>query len=540
MKHNILVIFILFSSIALNAQHKDDDFTTIEINKIVRDYPDKFDLSSPINSYVYFKYLLSQGKQGLYRSANSFKIQSYFLKENVSDEIIKEEKRESILGIKINEIIIYKDSVAGVLTDPPAKSGIPLPMQVIAILRFEDGKWLNAGEDLGDDINDARSKFRKNAQMQLEIIHQISKLKSVSKDTASFVDYLRKNGKEPEQYILQSLIEHKIVIYGEIHRRKASWDLMKSVINNSKFSKEVGTIFMELSSDKQPDLDTFFNKKILEKEMILDIFRDVQLNGWYDRGMYEFLLELWTINKKLPFEKKIRAIAVDEPRPFRNFKTIEEMEDHFNHILERNDQMAQIVLETIKNSTDKRNNLFIVGLAHAYKSVITDMAVGSREGKMKPTVASQLTAALSKDQVFSIFQHMPIISNNGQIYGKLRNGIFDYAFSTYGNKSVAFNLKNCPFGNEPFDALNEISYNKMAGNYQDNYDAYIFFGPLENESGEYLFDDLITEDYFKELDRRAKMNNTSLEKWFDVDNASVETIKKKMQFNPNEKRWTDL
>jgi len=168
------------------------------------------------------------------------------------------------------------------------------------------------------------------------------------------------------------------------------------------------------------------------------------------------------------------------------------------------------------------------------------MAVGSREGKMKPTVASQLTAALSKDQVFSIFQHMPIISNNGQIYGKLRNGIFDYAFSTYGNKSVAFNLKNCPFGNEPFDALNEISYNKMAGNYQDNYDAYIFFGPLENESGEYLFDDLITEDYFKELDRRAKMNNTSLEKWFDVDNASVETIKKKMQFNPNEKRWTDL
>ena len=540
MKYNLLGILLLFSSVALNAQQRDYDFKTIEINKIVRECPDKFDLSSPLNSYGYFKYLLSQGKQGLYRSVNSYKIQSYFLKENAPDAIIKEEKKESILNIKINEIVIYKDSVAGVFTDPPAKSGIPLPMQIIAILRLEDGKWLNAGEDLGNDINDARSKFKKNAPMHLETIHQISKLKTESKDTASFVDYLKKDGKEPEQYILRALAEHKIVIYGEMHRRKESWDFMKTVINNAKFSTEVGTVFMELSSDKQPELDTFFNKEILNQAIILDIFRDVQLNGWYDKGMYEFLLELWAINKKLPSEKRIRVIAVDEPRPFRNFKTIEEMENHFNRILERNDQMAQIVLQTINNTKDKRNNLFIVGLAHAYKSVITNIAIGSKEGKMKPTAASQLTATLSKDQVFSIFQHIPIISNNGHIYGKLRNGIFDYAFSTTGNKPVAFDLNNSPFGKEPFDALNEISYNKTTGKYEDNYDAYIFLGPLEIESGEYLFNDIITENYLKELDRRAKMTNTTLEKWFDVDKATIENIKKTKVFDPIKKRWTDI
>lgn len=168
------------------------------------------------------------------------------------------------------------------------------------------------------------------------------------------------------------------------------------------------------------------------------------------------------------------------------------------------------------------------------------MAIGSKDGKMKSTAASQLTAALSQDQVFTIFQHIPIIGNNGHVYGKLRNGIFDYAFSTSGNKPIAFDLKNSPFGKEPFDALPEVSYNKMIGNYENNYDAYIFLGPLDTESDEYLFSDIITDDYLKELDRRAKMTNTSLEKWFDVDNATIENIKKRLQFDPDKKRWKDL
>lgn len=540
MNYTLLGILLLFFSLFINAGQSDEDYKQIEINKTVNAFPDKFDLSSPLKSYVCFKYLQVHGKQGLYRSVNSYKIRSYFPKENTPDAIVQDGKKESILNSKINVIIIYKDSVAGIITDPPVKSVFQLPMQIITYLRYEDSKWLNAGEDLGNDINDAHLKFKKNAPFHLENIYQISRLIKVSGDTASFKNYLKKNGKDPKQFILQSLAEHKIVIYGELHRRKKSWDLMKSVVNDSKFSAEVGTVFMELSSDKQGKLDTFFNNKILDKEIILDIFRDVQLNGWYDRGMFEFLLELWEINKKLPVENQIHVVAVDEPRPFRAFKTNEEMENFYKNTPERNDQMAQIILQTIKNQKDKRNNLFIVGLAHAYKSKITDMAIGSKEGKMKPTAAAQLTAALSKDQVFSIFQHIPVINNNGHVFGKLRNGIFDYAFSTIENKPVAFSLKDSPFGKEPFDALNEISYNKMTGDYENNFDGYIFLEQLETEPDEYLFNDIITEDYFKELDRRAKMTKTSLEKWFGIDNATIENIKKTLQFNPDKKRWTDL
>ena len=532
------ILLIILSTITY-AQNDEKDFVIMNINKQVNEYLDHFDLSSPINSFITFKYLQSEGKQGLYRSVNSYKYRDFFPKENTPDAIVQEETKEKLLNTKINEIVIYKDSVAGIITDPPAKSTFTLPMQIITYLTLEEGKWLNAGENLGNDIDDALLKFKEDAPKQLEKIHQIIKLKNVSKDTASFVNYLKENSKEPKQFMLQSLAEHKIVVYGELHRREASWELMKIVIDDPNFSAEVGTVFMELSSDKQAELDSFFNKEVLDKEIILNIFRDVQINGWYDKGMYEFLLELWTVNKNLPIEKRIKVIAVDEPRPFRTFKTGKEMENYFKYTPERNDQMAEIILQTIKSSKDKRNNLFIVGLGHAFKSIITDMAIGSKEGKMKSTAASQITAALPEGQVFTIFQHIPIIDNHGHVYGKLRNGIFDYALSATGNKPVAFNLKNSPFGKEPFDALFEVSYNKMIGNYEDNYDAYIFLGPLETEQSEYLFYDILTDDYVKELERRATMTNTTVEKWFGVSEATKEAIIEKLKSDSkNNTRWT--
>ncbi len=124
--------------------------------------------------------------------------------------------------------------------------------------------------------------------------------------------------------------------------------------------------------------------------------------------------------------------------------------------------------------------------------------------------------------------------------GEVRNGIFDKAFSSVGNKPIAFDLKNSPFGNEPFDALYEVSYSENIGTYSDNYDGYIFLEPLLTESDEYLFNDIIDEKYLKELKRRAQMLNTTVEKWFDVEKATVESLKEKIQYQPNENRWKTL
>jgi hypothetical protein len=161
------------------------------------------------------------------------------------------------------------------------------------------------------------------------------------------------------------------------------------------------------------------------------------------------------------------------------------------------------------------------------------------KSESKPAAAEQLTKKFSPGEVFSIFQHCPRIANDGTISGLIRNGLFDSIFARFGNKPVAFKLKGNPFGKEPFDALNEITYNNETGSFENNYDAYLFLGPLASEQGEYLLYDIFTDDYVKELNRRAVMTNSSVEKWFGVSEPTKEAIIEKLKSDTeNKKRWT--
>jgi hypothetical protein len=531
----IFIVLLIILSTVTSAQNAEKDFILNDINKKVNEYPNRFDLSSPLNSFITYKYLQSEGKQSFYQAVNSYRIKGFFPKSNSPNIEVNKKKIENLLNTKIKEVIVYKDSIAGVITE---YSGA---MCIITYLSYEDNNWLNAGEDLGNDLNDSREIFKRKCNNFLDVIHKIKKLKQAPIDISSFTTYLKKNGEAPIDFILNALANHKIVIYGEIHRRKTSWDLMKSVIISPKFIEKVGTVFMELSSDKQDELDQFYTNEKLDTEIVLNIFRDVQINGWFDKGMYEFLIEIWKLNKTLPKGERLSVVCVDEPRPFKTFNNYEEMKTHFSRILDRNEQMANIISETILTRKDKRNSLFIVGNGHAYKSPVPGFGIGRPKSESKPTAASQLSKIFSHEEVFSIFQHSPIISNNGTIHGLIRNGLFDSVFAKFGKTPLAFKLKDSPFGIEPFDGLYEITYEKETGDYKNNYDAYIFLEPVESEQGEYLLYDILTDEYVKELNRRAIMTNTSVEKWFGVSEATKEAIIEKLKSDSiNKKRWIIL
>ncbi len=530
----VLVLFVYL--ITINVQGQTTELRIIKIDKNLSDYKNQYDLSTPLKSFITFKYLQSEGKKSKYRSVNSFRIRGAFPQENTADIEVADEKKRSILNKKIKEVLYYKDSVAAVLSPYVAE-----PMYIIYYYSLEDGKWLGAGEGLGNDLNDARTRFKKNAPVFSDYNKRIEILKSVPKNLDLFVNYLKSSSKQPKVFLLDALKKYKIVVYGELHRRKSSWDLLKSVIKEDNFSKSVGTVFMELSSDKQQKIDGFFSSRKLDTEIILDIFRDVQISGWYDKGMYEFLIDLWKLNKKLPKKQRIDIILVDEPRPFNSFKTKKELEEHFDSVLDRNEQMARIVSTTIKSKKSKRNNLFIVGAAHAYKSSVPGIASGKPRIKAKSTAVAQLVKIFSDKEVFSIFSHGPIISNNGTIHGKVRQGVFDRAFAEYGNKPLMFNLKDSPFGKEPFDGIYEISYDEKVGSYQDNYDAYLYLESLESEDEEYFLYEILTDDYVKELKRRAKMSGSSIKRWFGVDEETKEAIIKHYKEKyEGKKRWRNF
>ncbi len=351
-------------------------------------------------------------------------------------------------------------------------------------------------------------------------------------------DYLKKEGRNPKKYLLQALAEHQLVIYGEIHRRQWSWDFCRSMINDKAFPDLVGTVFMEISAHSQRNLDLFLSEDTMDPELILDALRDIQIYGWHDRGMFEFILEVWKLNKALPLEKRIKLVAADYPRPFRQFKTFEELDRYFRAASNRNAFMADRVETSLRSNRDGRHGLFIVGCGHAYKSAVPGAASSYASRDEVTTAGALLSARLPKENIFIIFSHTLAISNDGKIRKRIRNGVFDAAFRLNGDTPVAFDLNHGPFGQEPIDALPEMSYDPKSGMFADNYDGYIFLGPLDQEPSDYILYELYSDDFVKELTRRAKMDKATLKEWFGVEKADKESIIAQLKKeHEGKKRW---
>jgi hypothetical protein len=266
-------------------------------------------------------------------------------------------------------------------------------------------------------------------------------------------------------------------------------------------------------------LDDFYAKDTLDKEIILNVLREVATEGWHDRGMYEFLLDLWKLNHSLPLERRIKVIAADIPRPYSTFKTADEQHKFFNTVENRNHCMARIIGNYMNSKNDNRNCLFIVGAGHVFKT--------------GETAGSLLSGKFKDGKVFTIFTHCPIIDNMGAVSGRIRHGAFDYAFYKTGNIPVAFLLKDSPFGKELFDGLS----NDGTGLYQDNYDGYIFLGPLETEPSDYNLYDIYSDDFVKELIRRTSLDNLTVQKVWGVNEATKEAIISALKEDEIKSRW---
>ena len=336
---------------------------------------------------------------------------------------------------------------------------------------------------------------------------------NIPTDTIAFVNYLKKNGKAPKQFLLEALAEHKLVIFGERHRRELSWQLLKDLVNDSAFRKTTGTVFMELQSYKQSEIDKFFNNTMyMDSSILIGIYQDMQLDGWFDKGGFEFLINLWKLNKQLPEKEKIKVVFADFQLPIRKIKTKEELQVFRNDTTKRDTHMADVIEQTIKTSSDLRNNLFIVGYGHAYKSPSIREYGESPEGVF--SAASQLVTRFSDKDIFCTRVH------TSGIAGYTRGGMFDYAFAENESCPIAFKLKGSPFGKE---IIEEFAWEKDDfGNFENNYDGYIYLGgePVDKQL-EYRLFDICTEDFVKEIIRRAYLFGVEDGMWFGIPNKSL-------------------
>lgn len=503
-------VFLCLIAIAIfsnsNSQNLND-FRVTPVNKKVSEFEDVFDLSSVLTSIVTFKFTEASGRNNLYSKLCVEKNIIYWPSADSPDSKMTKSETNEILNHVIIETIEYKDSIACAIVQTGENKFS------IRWYEHDNQKWLAAGEDIFNSQDECRKSFLNYTESNLNSIRREIEISKPITDTLSFINYLQNSGQEPTKFMLDALKTNKLVIYGEIHRRKISWEFLCSMINKELFPEYTGLIFMEMASNKQSEINQFLENDTINKELLLDVFRDYMIMGWADKGMFDFVISVWSVNKRLPANKKIRIIAVDTPREYTE-------EGLKNEISNRNEFMANTIIHYFDSTNEKRNALFIVGSAHVCKTMES---------------AGNVLAKKYANEVFTIFTHSPRVDNHIIVKERIRHGIFDYAFLKNGDNPVGFNLKNSPFGKEPFDGL----YLDGSGTYQDSYDGYLFLGNLDKEpNGEVLYE-LYNENFIKEMDRRYKLIGVDFMKEWELNSLTTKAVIAKIVSQQTKTRWEE-
>ena len=144
------------------------DYISDDIDKPIKYFNEMFNQSSPLNAFISLKYIFANGQQSKQKP-----VSSYYLQDRLSDSIPnvkpKENQRENILNTKINKVLIYNDSVAGVISE------VYENFYGLWIFYNENNKWLSAGEDIGGETKyEAEITFREKAKMHMEKVQKLT------------------------------------------------------------------------------------------------------------------------------------------------------------------------------------------------------------------------------------------------------------------------------------------------------------------------------------------------------------------------------
>lgn len=474
-----------------------DGFKTMEVNRKVGSFElDSINLSTPVDYYLSRAWVRSTGKERHWADISS----SMFVHDaDAPDVPVDGEMREYILDENIDAVVTYRDSSAAVLTHSEGEG-----LVMLNYCWIEEGRWVNGGQGIADNMDDAWKILAGKLPANYAALPRIAEIGRVPEDVAPFVSFLSGVQASPEEFLMDVLSSCKLVVCGEYHRRKVSWDMLRRLVAMPQFPENVGHVFMELPSWCQPCMDEFLAADTLDTEAVLDIFREEQPIGWWDRGEYEFICDVWRLNRTLPSHKRIRIVLADYQIPYSGMTVREDARE----LEDRNTHMADVIEETIRSSRDRRNCLFVVGCGHAYRSHVPGHASAAYRRTAEMSAAAQLVDRLGKENVFTVFQHALPGDNDGNNRVPLRGGMFDLAFEACGNRPVGFRLDGSPFGDEPFDGIYEIRFNPVTGTYSDNFDGYLFLHPVADEPRDEPLTEIFTDEFVAEIKRRAAVLGT--------------------------------
>jgi hypothetical protein len=274
------------------------------------------------------------------------------------------------------------------------------------------------------------------------------------KSTGPYVDFLNKQKTLPVDYVISLFDQYDVVVLAERdHREMTQWDFIFDIIKDPRFIEKAGTVFTEYGqTGMQEYLDNFMNTDHLSDEdvhnRVVGILRNMPIEPcWTNYNIYNYFKKLYTLNQKLLPGKRIRHFLTDEPVDWSKINSGEDYGKYLGTTQgHRDNYMAQTIIDRIqtfaKASQKTPKCLVIMNSRH-----------GMDLTKRDPDIRRRNTYEILKDTFENKAANVLI---NGRLFLPFASGVWEDAFTTFGNKPVGFSLEGSPLGDDNFDYF--ISY----------------------------------------------------------------------------------
>lgn len=369
----------------------------------------------------------------------------------------------------------------------------------------------------------------------------------ISSSLKTHVEVIRKQGKPPVAFVNEVLETHDLVVFDDaLHNAYEPFVFYRQLIKDPFFQQKVRYVFIEVFSiTLQPYINDYFNSPVKDSSILLKVFQDdFSGYGWRHQTYLDLFSNIWDVNQKLPIEKRIKVIGVDQPVYWEAIHTRRDYDLFQESLAARDYFMYKMITASLENFSGTRKGIFLTNTRHAYKGI------KNKKGDFYWNAATFLHQ-FHPGKIFSVRIHnvslfIEQLKNTtgtkttqgldkySYKWEKMANGTWDSAFAACGNKPVAIPLAGNAFGQSAY--IGNHMLNVQEGQtIQDAYDAVIFIAPLEQLHFSASLDFIYTPAFITELKRRViLLHNNNTDELLKKEGVSTieEFIKAIGQYKP--------
>lgn len=357
---------------------------------------------------------------------------------------------------------------------------------------------------------------------------------------APYIQVVKERGEDPLPFITEKLDSFDLIIFDDaLHTAVEPFEFYQKLIGNEDFQKKVKYIFLEVVPiNQQPALDAYLESASGDMEALYPAYQnDFSGTGWPYKTYFDLMEAVREVNSALPEDERFKVAAVNAPTYWGEIDTKKDL-DFFRLSLAGNDYtMYKVISEYLDAFKSGKKGIFLTNTRHAYKGI------KNKEGEYYWNCGT-FFHRLNPGKAYSVRFHSVNLYFEGKKKPKtgrakttegleglivkwvrMEEGLWDSAFKAFGNRTVAFDMKNTPFGEAEY--IGNHMLNAAGGQTMyDAYDALVFLAPLEEQRQTAMAGFIYTGEFKAELARRYRILYTAEQIEDMAGGSSPEALKK--------------